>query len=406
MRGLIYILALWAPILSAQCDVAISSWDAVTGDVVVEAVNSENCGCNEFTFEGTTCETSGSPYVGNNTTISHIVLGLHVEGLDYNWGCISAVNHPGWTFKAFTLFGNQVLESGDSWAANVYDSPSANECWAEVLANDSLCTELVVWQINLSRTASTDEGGWAVNGGGALQTQNYPDVDLSNNAAVNCALPACDTVYVDIIEYLTDTIEIYVCADTVEVVEYVYENIYITDTIIEYVDVEWVTTDTLYITEVDTIVEYVQLPPDTVHEYIYLTDTIYVETVVYENVYIYNTDTITEFVAETVYIDCDTGEECDQVFPCEEISIYAPNAVTPNGDGWNDTWQAIADGACWGLWETRIYNRWGGLVWISTSNLDEWDANVATGVYVYTITAHSSMNASVFEFNGTITVLY
>ena len=360
MRKLIYILALWAPIASAQCDVAISSWDAVSGDIVIEAINSENCGCNEFTTEGNTCETSASPYVNNNTTVGHIVLGLHAPGYDYNWGCTQTINHPGWSFKVFTLWGNQVLESGDSWVANVYDSgASTNDCWEEILANDSLCTELVIWQINLSRTASIEDGGWALSSG-FNQTQNYPDVDLSNNTAVNCALPACDTVYVD-----------------VEVIEY------ITDTIIEYVDVEWVTTDTLYIT--DTVVEYVE--------------------VVIDN-YIYETDTITEFVASTVYIDCETGEECQTSNPCDETSIYAPNVVTPNDDGWNDTWQVIADGACWAQWEVRVYNRWGGLVWISASNMDEWDANVASGVYVYTIIAHSAINASVFEFNGTITVLY
>ena len=387
MRRLIYILALCAPTMAAQCDVSISNWDAITGDITIDVINSENCGCNEFTSDGNTCESSGSPYVANNTTISHIVLGLHVEGLDYNWGCTGATNHPGWTFKAFTLYGNQVLESGDSWNANVYDSPTSNDCWAEILSNDTICSELVVWQINLSRTASTDEGGWAVNGGGALQTQNYPDVDLANNTAVYCAPISCDTIYID---------------------------------------VEWITTDTVYVTEVDTLIEYVQLPPDTVQvteyfydtivlveadtiiqfEYIYLTDTMYVETVVYEYLYIYNTDTITEFVAESIYINCTTGEECPQVFLCDETSIFAPNAVTPNGDGWNDTWMIEVDGACWGQWEVRIYNRWGGLVWISASSLDEWDADVATGTYVYTITAHSSMNSNVFQFNGTITVLY
>ena len=373
MRQLIYLLLLWSPSLLSQCDVSILSWDALTGDIVIEAINSENCGCNEFTTAGNTCETSGSPYVSNNSTVSHIVLGLHVEGLDYNWGCTTANNHPGWTFKAFTLFGNQVLESGDTWSANVYDSSSSSDCWAEILSNDTLCTEVVVWQINLSQTSTTDNGGWAVNPNIAAQTQNYPDVNLSNNTAVNCALPTCDTVYVDVIEYI---------------------------------DVEWITIDTLYITEVDTLIEYVQLPPDTVHEYIYLTDTMYVETVVYEYLYIYNTDTITEFVAQSIYIDCETGQECEQVFLCDESSIFAPNTVTPNGDGWNDTWEVISDGACWGQWEVRIYNRWGGLVWIGDSITDEWDANVATGTYVYTIIAHNSMNAGVFEFNGTITVLY
>ena len=373
MRQLIYLLLLWSPSLLSQCDVSILSWDALTGDIVIEAINSENCGCNEFTTAGNTCETSANPHTNNNTTVSHIVLGLHVEGLDYNWGCTTANNHPGWTFKAFTLFGNQVLESGDTWSANVYDSSSSSDCWAEILSNDTLCTEVVVWQINLSQTSTTDNGGWAVNPNIAAQTQNYPDVNLSNNTAVNCALPTCDTVYVDVIEYI---------------------------------DVEWITIDTLYITEVDTLIEYVQLPPDTVHEYIYLTDTMYVETVVYEYLYIYNTDTITEFVAQSIYIDCETGQECEQVFLCDESSIFAPNTVTPNGDGWNDTWGVISDGACWSQWEVRIYNRWGGLVWIGDSITDEWDADVATGTYVYTITAHNSMNAGVFEFNGTITVLY
>lgn len=410
MRKLIYLLALFAPTMAAQCDVSISNWDAITGDITIDVINSENCGCNEFTSEGNTCETSGSPYVANNETINHIVLALHVEGLDYNWGCTGATNHPGWTFKAFTLFGNQVLESADTWSANVYDSPTSNDCWAEILANDSLCTEIVVWQINLSRTASTDEGGWAVNGGGALQTQNYPDVDLSNNTAINCALPACDTVYVDVevTEYLTDTI-----------IEY------LTDTIIEYVDVEWITvdtlylTDTLYITDTVELVEYIDIieyiydtiiliETDTLVEleYIYLTDTMIIETVVYEYIYVYNTDTITEFLSESVYIDCETGEVCDQVTPCDDTSIFAPNVVTPNNDGWNDTWQVIAEGGCWGQWEVRIYNRWGGLVWISASSNDQWIADVATGLYVYTITAHSAMSPSVFEFNGTVTVLY
>jgi hypothetical protein len=270
MRRLIYLLALWAPITSAQCDVAISSWDATTGDIVIEAINSENCGCNEFTTEGNTCENSASPHVNNNETVSHIVLGLHSPGLDYNWGCSGTTNHPGWTFKVFTLFGNQVLEDGDSWSANVYDSGSStNDCWAEMLANDTLCMELAIWQINLSQTATTDIGGWAVNPNAANQTQNYPDLNLDDNSVITCAPPACDTVYVD-----------------VEVIEY------ITDTIIEYVDVEWITTDTLYITDTIELIEYVY-------------DTITLVETIYENVYITDTLWLTEYVTDTIieYVD-------------------------------------------------------------------------------------------------------
>ena len=181
--------------LSAQCDLAITDFNSITGDLVVEVINSENCGCNEFTNIDNTCENAGSPAVNNNTTVSHIVLGLHSPGLDYNWlDCVVANNHPGWTFKVVSLFGNQILESGDSWSANVYDYGSfTNDCWSEMLANDTLCMELVIWQINLSQTATTDIGGWAVNPNVANQTQNYPDVNLDANSVIVCpaVFPGC-----------------------------------------------------------------------------------------------------------------------------------------------------------------------------------------------------------------------
>ncbi len=108
----LYILFFFSYTMYGQCDVSISSWDASSGDITIEAINSENCGCNDFTTEGNTCEYSGSSHVNNNATVSHIVLGLHVPGYDYNWlDCLTGVNHPGWTFKVFTLFGNQILES-------------------------------------------------------------------------------------------------------------------------------------------------------------------------------------------------------------------------------------------------------------------------------------------------------
>ena len=271
------------------------------------------------------------------------------------------------------------LPACDTIYENIYITDTIIEYIdVEWITTDTLCMELAIWQINLSQTATTDSGGWAVNPNSGNQTQNYPDVNLDANSVITCALPSCDTVYV--VEYETDTIYI----DIIE---------YLTDTIIEYVDVEWITTDTIYITE--TITEY-----DTIT----LTEIEYVNVIV-DN-YVYVTDTITEFLSITTYIDCETGVECGELSPCDETSIYAPNVITPNDDGWNDTWKVIADGSCWDQWEVRIYNRWGGLVWISASSNDEWDANVATGTYVYTITAHSSINANVFQFNGTITVLY
>jgi len=408
MRKLIYLLALCAPTMAAQCDVAISNWDAITGDITIEAINSENCGCNEFTTEGNTCENSASPDVNNNTTVSHIVLGLHAPGYDYNWGCTQTTFHPGWSFKVFTLYGNQVLDSGDTWSANVYDSNlSTNDCWAEILANDSLCTELVVWQINLSRTAFVEDGGWAVNPG-FNQTQNYPDVDLSNNTAVNCALPACDTVYVDVpvIEYITDTVYVELPNDTVIVDVFVY------------------VTDTLYIElPNDTIVEYIELPNDTIYidviELVYITDTVYITETIYitdtvevlVDSYIYVTDTITitEYVIE--WIDCETGEPCEDggIVNCIDNTIFIPNTFTPNNDGVNDTFYAVTDSACWLTWNLQIYNRWGGIVWETSLVNDFWQGQsrsghwlVPDGVYVWKIQATQAGAAT--EITGKVTV--
>jgi len=357
--------------IKAQCDLSITNFNHETGDLVIEAINSENCGCNDFTTDGNTCETSGSSHVANNETISHIVLGLHVEGLDYNWGCTTANNHPGWAFKVFTLFGNQVLESGDSWVANVYDSPSNNDCWAEILANDTLCTELVIWQINLSQTATTDNGGWAEYPNIAAQTQNYPDVDLSNNIAVNCALPACDTVYVD---------------------------------------VEWITIDTIYVYEVDTLVEYVQLPPDTVQVIEY------VEIYINDTTYIYITDTLSIF--EILLIDCETGEECIEppgISECWPWTVYIPNTFTPNGDGLNDVWQITYDLECWVDVEFRIFNRWGEMIYhgydFNFNSYPFWDGSIngsgyyaTDGVYVYTFYGRREDSPEILEESGHITI--
>lgn len=191
----------------AQCDLSINSWDPVSGDIIVDVINSENCGCNEFTTVDNTCENSGSPSVNDNSTVSHIVLGLHLDGYDYNWGCTTASNHPGWTFKAFTLYGNQLLDSGDQWSANIYETGTAsNDCWAEILANDTACAELVIWQINLSQTSIADVGGWAVNPNTGNQTQNYPDVNIFNNSISSCPPPDAPDAVIGNVEFETGCI--------------------------------------------------------------------------------------------------------------------------------------------------------------------------------------------------------
>lgn len=97
----------------------------------------------------------------------------------------------------------------------------------------------------------------------------------------DCAPPVepCDTVYVDVIEYV---------------------DIFITDTILEI--------NTVYFTEFDTIVEYVI---DSVYIYEDILDTLIIYETEYVDVFIF--DTIVEYETQFVveFIDCDTGAPCD-----------------------------------------------------------------------------------------------
>ena len=66
------------------------------------------------------------------------------------------------------------------------------------------------------------------------------------------------------------------------------------------------------------------------------------------------------------------------VLPCKDCSIFFPNAVTPNGDGLNDTWIPLS--LCPFTFE--IYNRWGAMIY---SGSKAWIADVQNDVYIAVI---------------------
>jgi len=149
--------------------------------------------------------------------------------------------------------------------------------------------------------------------------------------------PPCDTVYVDIpiIEYIYEV-------DTLEVPFYIYESVFVFDTIVE----------TEYITQIviDTVIEEVEV---FVPEYIYVTDTVYaevldtmfidvveyieVEVVVYDTitetqyVEIIVVDSIIEYVEviNTEYVDCESGLPCNSSIQ-EAIDKSLENSVIYN----------------------------------------------------------------------------
>ena len=77
----------------------------------------------------------------------------------------------------------------------------------------------------------------------------------------------------------------------------------------------------------------------------------------------------------------------------DQFAIYIPNAFTPNGDGINDGF--IAFGVGYSDYDMRIVDRWGKLIFHSTSKTQPWDGTFfgnenpcQNDVYVYIITAY------------------
>lgn len=84
----------------------------------------------------------------------------------------------------------------------------------------------------------------------------------------------------------------------------------------------------------------------------------------------------------------DTDSLVVWIFP--EITIFVPNAFTPNGDGINDIFFVSVSGIL--EFEISIFNRWGDRVYFSTNPSEGWDgthqgAKVPSGVYNYIIKA-------------------
>jgi len=176
-------------ILGQTCDVDLIGYDPVTHQISVAILDGENCGCNEYTQQDdNTCgPDNSSSTVLNNESITHFVFGLHYDSFDYQTSCAASTQfHPNYTFAFPGSVGPFV--AGDT-ANFTLNPPFGWECMLDTPV-DSLCWELVVWQINLSQTVDivdfpndywTDTCGTCAN-----QTQMYPDIDLSNNSISWC----------------------------------------------------------------------------------------------------------------------------------------------------------------------------------------------------------------------------
>jgi gliding motility-associated-like protein len=88
--------------------------------------------------------------------------------------------------------------------------------------------------------------------------------------------------------------------------------------------------------------------------------------------------------------------------------LFVPSAFTPNGDGLNDIFRPIFTGPA-GKYDFRIFNRWGQLIYRSTTPGQGWDGIFRStlqpnDVYVYYITAEGGCDGK-FQQKGTFLLI-
>ncbi len=94
----------------------------------------------------------------------------------------------------------------------------------------------------------------------------------------------------------------------------------------------------------------------------------------------------------------------------EEVILYAPNAFTPDGDDFNQTWRVYTIGIDLYLFNLKIFNRWGEIVWESNDMDVGWDGTyhgelVQDGTYTWLVSAGVKTNDKRVTFTGFIDVL-
>jgi len=90
-----------------------------------------------------------------------------------------------------------------------------------------------------------------------------------------------------------------------------------------------------------------------------------------------------------------------------DMTLYIPNAFTPNGDGLNDTFGGVGVGII--EYSMAIYNRWGNLLFTSKDVNSKWDGTfmnspVQQDVYTYQIAAKGEHTALIVK-TGAVVVL-
>ncbi len=102
----------------------------------------------------------------------------------------------------------------------------------------------------------------------------------------------------------------------------------------------------------------------------------------------------------------DTASFGDDVQRFEDyFDIVTPNVFTPNNDGVNDLFSINVPGHLSPCVDLRVYNRWGQLMFVSTSHNIVWDGRTSTGVKVPEGTYFYTLNINGIEYRGSVMLM-
>lgn len=93
-----------------------------------------------------------------------------------------------------------------------------------------------------------------------------------------------------------------------------------------------------------------------------------------------------------------------------EVILYAPNAFTPDGDEFNQSWRVHIEGIDPFDFSLEIYDRWGELIWESHDPEASWDGTyngkiVPYGAYTWIIRTRDILSDKKYTWNGNINVI-
>jgi len=105
-----------------------------------------------------------------------------------------------------------------------------------------------------------------------------------------------------------------------------------------------------------------------------------------------------------------TDSLVSQVEVINDVTCFAPNIFTPDGDEYNETWRVYISGIDIYDFHITMFNRWGEVVWESFDPNGEWDGSymsngkVQDGTYVWILHAKDSYNDNKHEFKGSVSI--